>query len=108
MSFGRIAAVNVYMIQKLLQKALIAAMAEVTQAKKQLEHIEHALDMRELAAVFERVLVRHGDDLIVNLRIERLRHEARADALDLVRAGRAARQDGRGGRFDREGGVHAR
>jgi len=30
----------------LLQKALIAAMTEVTQAKKQLEHIEHALDMR--------------------------------------------------------------
>ena len=30
----------------LLQKALIAAMTEVTQAKKQLEHIEHALDLR--------------------------------------------------------------
>ena len=30
----------------LLQKAQIAAMAEVTRAKKQLEHIEHALDMR--------------------------------------------------------------
>lgn len=30
----------------LLQKALIAAMTEVTHAKKQLEHIEHALDMR--------------------------------------------------------------
>ena len=30
----------------LLQKAFIAAMTEVTQAKKQLEHIEHALDMR--------------------------------------------------------------
>ena len=30
----------------LLQKALIAAMTEVTRAKKQLEHIEHALDMR--------------------------------------------------------------
>ncbi|MBL8450336.1 MAG: hypothetical protein JNM32_10495 [Dechloromonas sp.] len=30
----------------LLQKALIAAMTEVTQAKKQLEHIEHAIDMR--------------------------------------------------------------
>ena len=30
----------------LLQKALIAAMAEVTQAKKQLEHVEHALDLR--------------------------------------------------------------
>jgi aspartate/methionine/tyrosine aminotransferase len=29
-----------------LQMALIAAMTEVTQAKKQLEHIEHALDMR--------------------------------------------------------------
>ncbi len=29
-----------------LQKALIAAMTEVTHAKKQLEHIEHALDMR--------------------------------------------------------------
>ncbi len=30
----------------LLQKALIAAMTEVTQAKNQLEHIEHAIDMR--------------------------------------------------------------
>jgi len=30
----------------LLQKALIAAMTEVTQAKKQLEQIEHAIDMR--------------------------------------------------------------
>ena len=30
----------------LLQKAFIAAMTEVTQAKKQLEHIEHAIDMR--------------------------------------------------------------
>ena len=30
----------------LLQKALIAAMTEVTHAKKQLEHIERALDMR--------------------------------------------------------------
>ena len=30
----------------LLQKALIAAMTEVTRAKKQLEHIERALDMR--------------------------------------------------------------
>ena len=30
----------------LLQKALIAAMTEVTRAKRQLEHIEHALDMR--------------------------------------------------------------
>ena len=29
-----------------LQKALIAAMTEVTQAKKRLEHIEHALDLR--------------------------------------------------------------
>ena len=29
-----------------LQKALIAAMTEVTHAKKQLEHIEHAIDMR--------------------------------------------------------------
>lgn len=31
---------------ELLQKALIAAMTEVTQAKKQLEHIEHAVDLR--------------------------------------------------------------
>jgi hypothetical protein len=31
---------------ELLQKALIAAMTEVTHAKKQLEHIEHAIDMR--------------------------------------------------------------
>ena len=30
----------------LLQKALIAAMTEVTHAKRQLEHIEQALDMR--------------------------------------------------------------
>jgi hypothetical protein len=30
----------------LLQKALIAAMTEVTHAKKQLEQIEHAIDMR--------------------------------------------------------------
>ena len=30
----------------LLQKALIAAMTEVTRAKRQLEHIEQALDMR--------------------------------------------------------------
>jgi len=30
----------------ILQKALIAAMTEVTQAKKHLEHIEHAIDMR--------------------------------------------------------------
>ena len=29
-----------------LQKALIAAMTEVTRAKKQLEHIEHAIDLR--------------------------------------------------------------
>lgn len=31
---------------ELLQNALIAAMTEVTRIKKQLEHIEHALDMR--------------------------------------------------------------
>jgi len=30
----------------ILQKALVAAMTEVTQAKKHLEHIEHAIDVR--------------------------------------------------------------
>ena len=61
--------------------------------------------MRELAAIFERILVRHGDDLIVNLRIERLRHEARADALDLVRAGLALREHGARRRLDSDN-VH--
>ena len=63
--------------------------------------------MRELAAIFERILVRHGDDLIVDLRVERFRHETRADALDLVRAGLALREHGARRRLDGDD-MHAR
>ena len=47
---------------------------------------EDAFRLTELAAILEGILVRHLDDFVVNLRIERLRHKARPDALNLMRA----------------------
>ena len=41
---------------------------------------------RSARPVGEGVLVLHGDDLVVDLRVQHLRHKARADALNLVRA----------------------
>ena len=49
--------------------------------------------MGELAAILEGIVIRDSDDLIVDLRVERLRHEASADALDLVRASLTLRED---------------
>lgn len=46
------------------------------------------------------VLVFHGDDFVIDRRVQHVRHEARADALNLVGACRALTQD-RGG-----GGLH--
>ena len=56
--------------------------------------------MADQPARFKGVLVRHGDDFVVHLRIEHLRHEARADALNLVRARHAGGEHGGGRRLD--------
>ena len=62
---------------------------------------EQALLPRQRAAGGKGVLIFHGEDLVIDGGVERLRHEARADALDLVRAGRALGQDRRTGRLNR-------
>ena len=46
------------------------------------------------------ILIGHGDDLIVDLGIQHIRHKARADALDLVRARNTLAQNGGGGGLD--------
>ena len=61
---------------------------------------QHALAARGQARGLERVLVVDGDDLVEQRAVEHRRHEARADALDLVRAGPAAGEHGRGRRLD--------
>ena len=56
--------------------------------------------MSQATARGERVLCGDGHDLVVDGRVERLRHEAGADALDLVGAGLAA------GEHRRVGGLN--
>src|SRR5687767_7407916 len=51
---------------------------------------EDALARGDQAGGVERVLVVHGDGLVEQLAVEDRGNEARADALDLVRAGEAA------------------
>ena len=51
--------------------------------------------LRNLARGLERRLVGDGDDLVDDLAVEDAGHEARADALDLVRAGLTAGEHGR-------------
>merc|ERR1719399_1364056 len=63
---------------------------------------EDALLLGEAARHADRVLARDLHDLIDERRVGVARDEARADALDLVRARRAAAQDGRLRRLDRD------
>src|SRR5208282_2174479 len=53
---------------------------------------QQALVAREAAREQRRILVADGDYFIVDLGVEIARHEARADSLDLVETGLAARQ----------------
>ena len=62
----------------------------------------NALDPRHQAGGVEGGLVADGDDLVDHGAIEDRRNEAGADALDLVRPGRAAGEDGRVFRLDRD------
>ena len=55
--------------------------------------------MADQAAGRKRVLVADRDDFIIDLCVEHIRHKARADALDLMRAGVALAQDRRGRRL---------
>lgn len=48
---------------------------------------QHAFLFADELAGRERILVRYRDDLVVDAGIEYVRNKARADALDLVRAG---------------------
>ncbi len=54
------------------------------------------------AARRKRILVLNRDDLVVDGGVEHLGHKARADALDGVRARRAAREDRRARGLDRD------
>ena len=47
---------------------------------------QNALFSADEPAVCKRVLVRNGDDLVIDLRVEHIGDKARADALNLVRA----------------------
>ena len=60
----------------------------------------HAFEPRDQARVGDGILVGDRDDLVIDRGVEDLRREAGADALDLVRAGLAARQHRRGLRLD--------
>ena len=55
---------------------------------------QHTLGMADQLAGGEGVVVRDGDDLVIDLRIQHVGDKARADALDLVAAGVALAQDG--------------
>ena len=61
-----------------------------------------AFDAGAQARVVEGVVVADRDDLVDRRAVEDRRHEAGADALDLVRAGLAAGQDRAVGRLDRD------
>ena len=61
---------------------------------------EYAVRFGDLAPEGERVLVGDGEHLVDELCIQNFRHEARADALQAVRPGVAARKHGRFFRFD--------
>ena len=54
---------------------------------------QNALAARQRAAGRKRVLVLHGENLIVNVGVQRIRHKARADALNFMRARLAAGED---------------
>ena len=64
---------------------------------------------REELRRLEGGLVRRLDDLVIDLRVQHRRHEAGADALDLVRSTLSFRKDGRGLRLQRDdldGRIH--
>src|SRR6185312_16791631 len=61
----------------------------------------HAFETGDEARIGDRILVRNGDDLVVNGGIEDLWRKAGAQPLNLVRAGLATRQNGRRLRFHR-------
>src|SRR3954468_12378464 len=63
---------------------------------------EDALAPRERAGGLDRRLVGDRDDLVEHLAVEHRRHEARADALDAVRAETPAGEDSRALRLDRD------
>ena len=62
---------------------------------------QHAFLMGDFAAGRERILVFYRDDLVIYLGVQRVRHKARADALNLVRAGYALGQYGGTRRLNR-------
>ena len=67
----------------------------------------NALEPSDQPRRVERSLVADGDDLVDHSAVQNRRHEAGADALDLVRSRRAAGEDGRILRLDRDH-AHAR
>ena len=62
---------------------------------------EHAFQVGHSAGGGEGLLVPDGQDFVVNSRVQGIGHKARPDALNLMRAGRAAGQDGGSGRLHR-------
>lgn len=63
---------------------------------------QNALAACQRAAGRKRVLVLHGENLIVNVGVQRIRHKARADALNFMRARLAAGENRGGSRFHRD------
>src|SRR5699024_3508450 len=63
---------------------------------------EQALLLRDLTGPVEGGVVVDGDDLVVDLGVEDLGHEVRAETLNRVRSGLALAQDRRGCGLDRD------
>ena len=63
---------------------------------------QDAFVARQTPRARRRILVGDGDDLVVHVLVEDVRHETGADALDLVVARLAARQHRRRRRLDRD------
>ena len=60
---------------------------------------EHTLAMADKFSRSKGVVIRNGDDLVINAGIQHVRHKARTNALDLVRTRSALAQDRGGGGF---------
>src|SRR5690606_33140715 len=60
----------------------------------------NAFEARDEARIGDGLLVRNGDDLVIDGGVEDFRGETRAQPLNLVRTGLSAGQDGRCRRFD--------
>src|SRR5580704_5523835 len=63
---------------------------------------QYSFFARQTPRVLRRLFVAYGDDLLVDVSIEVLRHETRADALYLVKTRLATGQNRRILRFDRD------